>query len=74
MKILLLCMAFASWVQADLDRALKLLSRCQPETRHLDICGSPKETSDDADLEAQKDVMSGLNGFRFFIGKRRWVK
>ena len=71
MKSLFLIVAFASLVQADLGRSLKLLNRCQPETRFLDICVSPQEISDDVDLEERKQIITDQLGHRFFVGKMR---
>ena len=74
MRILLLIAALASLVQADLNRALKILSRCQPETKFLDVSVSPRKDFDDADVEAQKEIIHHLHGLRFVLsGEKRFV-
>ena len=65
MKLFVLFLAVVSLTKADHARALNLLSRCQPETRFLDIRLASKDGLDDITMEGRKKIMHDQSG-RFF--------
>ena len=71
MKLIFLLMAFVLPSKADHVRALRLLSRCQPETRFLDIHVVPPDNLDDIRMEERKEIMGDHQSGRFFTTARR---
>ena len=71
MKRFYVFLAFISLVKADLSRALNLMSRCQSDTKFLDICVSPQDMPDDAGVEERKRIVHELHSSRFFADKKR---
>ena len=70
MELLFLLLAFVSMGEADPLRALKLLSRCQPETRFHDVRLLSLRSLSDEETEEQKEFVFKLQGSsRFFATK-----
>ena len=71
MKLLIIIFTYVSLAKADLNRALNLLSQCQPDTRFLDARVFPTKSFDDANLEERIKIIYELQNSRFCTDKKR---